>query len=81
MVATSFAASGLSLGHDKHLLLADTEEQFAEYTLHLLSDLSLRSRLAIAGAERVNQVYSWTVVGQTLMDAYELAYKSRTRNN
>jgi glycosyltransferase involved in cell wall biosynthesis len=81
VVATSFAASGLSLGHDKHLLLADTEEQFAEYTLHLLSDLSLRSRLASAGAERVNQVYSWTVVGQTLMDAYDIAYKNRRRPN
>lgn len=81
VVATSFAASGLSLGHDKHLLLADTEEQFAEYTLHLLSDLSLRSRLASAGAEQVNQVYSWTVVGQTLMDAYDIAFKSRRRTN
>jgi glycosyltransferase involved in cell wall biosynthesis len=81
VVATSFAASGLSLGHDEHLLLADTEEQFAEYALHLLSDLSLRSRLASAGAERVNQVYSWTVVGQTLMDAYDIAYKNRRRPN
>jgi len=77
VVATSFAVSGLSLEHDKHLLLADTEEQFAKYTLHLLSDLSLRSRLASVGAERVNQVYSWTVVGRILMDAYDIAYKSR----
>jgi len=81
VVATFFAASGLSLEHDKHLLLAGTGEQFVQYTLHLLSDLSLRSRLASAGAERVNQVYSWTVVGQTLMDAYEIAYKSRRRTN
>ena len=81
VVATSFAASGLSLGHDKHLLLANTEEQFAEYTLHLLSELPLRSRLASAGAERVKQLYSWTVVGQTLMDAYDIAYMSRRRSN
>lgn len=80
VVATSFAASGLSLVHDKHLLLADSEEQFAEYTLHLLNDLSLRSRLAIAGAEQVNRVYSWTVVGQTLMDTYDLAQKNRKRS-
>ena len=81
VVATSFAASGLSLGHDKHLLLANTEEQFAEYTLLLLSELPLRSRLASAGAERVKQLYSWTVVGQTLMDAYDIAYMSRRRSN
>jgi glycosyltransferase involved in cell wall biosynthesis len=80
VVATSFAASGLSLGHDKHLLLADTDEQFAEYTLHLLRDLSLRCRLSSAGAERVNQVYSWTVVGQALLDAYDIASKGRRRS-
>jgi len=81
VVATSFGASGLSLGHDTHLLLADTDEQFTEQTLHLLSDLSLRSRLASAGAKRVNEVYSWTVVGQTLMDAYDIAFTSRMRTN
>jgi len=79
VVATSFAASGLSLEHEKHLLLADTEEQFAEHTLRLLHDLSLRFRLASAGAPRVNQMYSWTIVGQALMDAYDMAYRSRRR--
>lgn len=81
VVATSFAAAGLSLGHDKHLLLADTEEQFAEYILQLLNDLSLRSRLASAGTERVSQLYSWPVVGQTLLDTYDIAYESRRRTN
>lgn len=76
VVATSFAASGLFLVHDKHLLLADAEEQFAEYTLQLLNDPSLRSRLANTGAEEVNRLYSWTVVGETLMNTYDLALKS-----
>jgi len=79
VVATKFAASGLLLEHDKHLLLADTEEQFAEHTRRLLEDPSLRSRLVSAGAERVDQLYSWTVVGQSLLDCYELACRSVPR--
>lgn len=73
VVATKFAASGLSLEHDKHLLLADTEEQFANHIRRLLDDASLRLRLANEGAKRVNQIYSWTVVGQTLLETYDLA--------
>jgi len=79
VVATNFAASGLLLEHDKHLLLADTEEQFAEHTRRLLKDPILRSRLVSAGAERVDQLYSWTVVGQSLLDCYDLAGRSVPR--
>lgn len=81
VAATSFAASGLSLEHDEHLLLSDTAEQFTENALRLLRDLSLRSRLASAGTERVSQIYSWTVVGPTLMNAYDIACKNRIRTN
>jgi glycosyltransferase involved in cell wall biosynthesis len=73
VVATPFAASGLSLEHGKHLLLADTEQMFAEHIRRLLTIPSLRSELASAGSKRVDQLYSWTVVGQTLMDAYDFA--------
>lgn len=73
VVATSFAASGLSLEHGKHLLLADSEQQFADDILGLLTTPTLRSELASAGSKRVDQLYSWTVVGQTLMDTYDLA--------
>jgi len=73
VVATPFAASGLSLEHGKHLLLADTEQKFAEHIRRLLTIPSLRSELASAGSKRVDQLYSWTLVGQTLMDAYDFA--------
>ncbi|MEO7860653.1 MAG: glycosyltransferase family 4 protein [Nitrospirales bacterium] len=73
VVATSFAASGLSLEHGKHLFLTDTEQQFADYIQELLATPALRLKLASAGSKRVDELYSWTVVGQTLMDVYELA--------
>jgi glycosyltransferase involved in cell wall biosynthesis len=79
VVATSFAASGLSLEHGKHLLLADTEQQFADDVRQLLTTPALRSELASAGSKRVDQLYSWTVVGQTLMDTYDLACQMSVR--
>lgn len=80
VVATTFAASGLSLEHGKHLLLADTEQMFAEHIRRLLAIPSLRSELASAGSKRVDQLYSWTVVGKTLMDAYDLACHSSVQD-
>lgn len=70
VVATPFAASGLSLDHGKHLLLANTESQFAESILHLLASKSLRMELSSNGATLVDRMYSWTVVADALMGAY-----------
>ncbi|BCA54092.1 Glycosyl transferase, group 1 [Nitrospira sp. KM1] len=79
VVSTPFAASGLSLEHERHLLMAETDEQFANETLRFLRDPSLRTALSIAGAECVGRLYSWTVVGQTLLDAYDIAMQNRHR--
>jgi glycosyltransferase involved in cell wall biosynthesis len=79
VVATKFAAFGLHLEHGQHLLLAATEEEFAAHIRQVLSDRPLRLRLASAGAERVDQLYSWTVVGRTLLDTYELACRTSGR--
>jgi len=75
VVSTPFAASGLSLEHERHLLLGDTDEQFTDATLRLLRYPSLRAELARAGADRVDRLYSWTVVGRTLLDAYDMALR------
>lgn len=76
VVATSFAASGLSVEHGKHLLLADTDEKFADAIQYLLREPSLRMELAISGAKRVDEMYSWTVIGQALLDTYDLAIRT-----
>jgi len=78
VVATAFAASGLSLRHDAHLLLADSEDQFARAVLELLGDEVLRVRLSRAGADRVHEVYSWAVVARALIDAYKFASENQT---
>lgn len=73
VVATPFAAYGLSVEHGKHLLFAETDEKFADSIQSLLRKPSLRGKLAASGTQRIDEMYSWTVVGRALLDAYELA--------
>ena len=77
VVATPFAASGLSLEHGNHLLFGETPEQFADHTLRLLANPCLRSQLAGSGLRRVNELYAWAVVGQSLLNSYDSACRSR----
>lgn len=81
VVSTKFAASGLDLEDGKHLLFGKTEAQFAEHTVLLLTNSAMRSALAASGAERVNQLYSWSVVGITLLDTYELAMRKYSQQS
>ena len=70
IVSTTFAASGLGLCDEKHLLLADTPNDFACKTSRLLSDRAQRVYLARGGREIVVSAYSWEVIGKQLREAY-----------
>ena len=78
VLATTFAASGLSLHDGQHLLIADTPGTFVERTMQLLSDSPLRLRLARGAIDVVRRTYSWDTIGHSLVSAYEEAiYKSK----
>ena len=73
VVSTTFAASGLLLHHERHLLLADTSDSFARAILLLLETRSLRQSLSAEGRQVVASIYSWEVIGHNLSHAYALA--------
>ena len=73
LVGTTFACSGISVDHEKHVLLADTPEDFVNQTLRVLADPVLRANLAARGRELVCNEYSWSVVGKSLLLAYSEA--------
>lgn len=62
VVATSQGAEGLAVQHDKHLLIADTPEAFAEAVVRLLKEPGLRKRLADNAYQLVREEYDWAVV-------------------
>ena len=78
--STTFAASGLGLCDQQHLLMADTSEAFTNKTVQLLSNRAQRVQLASVGREIVMSTYSWEVIGERLREAYLAASAKRLRN-
>ncbi len=78
VVSTTFAASGLSLTNRDHLLLADSPNEFIDHILQLLTNRSLREVLSSHGHELVKSKFSWPIIAQSLLGAYEDA---RSRAN
>lgn len=79
LVSTSIGCEGLDVRHDEHLLIADTPEDFARATIGLLGDPRRRLELGRAARSVVERLYSWPVVGRTLLEAYGHAIAARGR--
>ena len=62
VVSTTVGAYGLMLEHGRHLLIADTAEDFAECCIRLLQDRALSGELAEAGWQRFIKRYTWDAV-------------------
>lgn len=58
VVSTTIGAEGLNAVHRSHLLIADTEEAFAEACLDLLANYELSGRLTAEGLALVQENYS-----------------------
>ena len=63
IVSTTIGAEGLPVTHGKDILLADQPEDFAQQTVQLLQNESLRNQLGAAARSLVEQHYSWGRVG------------------
>ena len=59
VVATTKAVEGLEVEHGRHVLIADTAEQFGAEVLRLFDDPALAARLTAAGRELVQHRYAW----------------------
>lgn len=64
VVATAKGAEGLDVTNGDHLLLANTPEAFAQYTIDLLADPAMRNRLAASARCLVEARYDWATIGQ-----------------
>ncbi len=77
VVSTTFAASGLSLSHEEHLILANTPAEFIAGIVRLLTNGALRHNLSNAGRAIVGNTYSWEIIGHSLAQAYATAATRR----
>lgn len=71
IVATTIAVEGIKVIPNKHVLIADTPEQFVVQIVKLIEDKDLRERLSVEGRKLVEENYDWSIIGQKLNNIYE----------
>ena len=59
MVSTTIGCEGIAVQDGRHLLIADTPEEFAQATLRLLNDKSLADELGRNGRRLVQSIYDY----------------------
>lgn len=69
VVSTTLGAEGLGAIDGKHLLLADSPQEFARAVMSLLSDDSLHARVRQAARTLYEQRFTWTAVWKRLEEA------------
>lgn len=69
VVSTAIGAEGLPVADDRHLLIADGPQAFANAVVRLLEDTTCRSRLGRAARDLVASRFDWAVVASELETA------------
>ncbi|MCL4538729.1 MAG: glycosyltransferase family 4 protein [Bacteroidetes bacterium] len=69
IVSTSVGAEGIDVQDGKHLLLADSPEEFADKIVLLNSSPDLRRDLGENARKLVSEKYTWDSVGRKLIEA------------
>ena len=68
VVATSKGAEGLDVEDGRHLLIADTPDEFAQAVIRLLQSPELRTSLGRNGRQLVAERYDWPVALPHFLD-------------
>jgi glycosyltransferase involved in cell wall biosynthesis len=70
IVSTRIGAEGIDVVHEKHALLADSDEDFAAQTLRMLGDAGLSRRLGEQARKLAEDSYAWPSLAGRLEDFY-----------
>jgi glycosyltransferase involved in cell wall biosynthesis len=71
IVSTSIGCEGLDARDGENLLVRDTPDSIADAIVSLLRDEALRRRLERGARETAEQIYSWRVIGRSMLRDYE----------
>jgi sugar transferase (PEP-CTERM/EpsH1 system associated) len=78
VVVAAQAAAALDARPGRDLLVANSANEFAEFTLRLVNDPDLRTTLSQSGRIYVEQQHDWRVVTNRLVNFYQQVISSRT---
>ena len=71
VVSTSMGAEGLDCIHEKHLLIADTPEDFADAIMRIFEDNELVENLRTYARQLIEDRYSWKIAASDFTDLVE----------
>jgi polysaccharide biosynthesis protein PslH len=77
VVSTSIGAEGLDVEHGKHLLIADSPDNFAAAVVKLLREPAYRGKLSLEGRRLVEEKYSWKMLAAQLELEWQTAVSRR----
>lgn len=70
IVSTSIGCEGIEVEDNRHLLIRDDADSFAEAVIQLMEDRLLREKLVYYGYEQVVDLYDWKVIGRSIDEAF-----------
>jgi sugar transferase (PEP-CTERM/EpsH1 system associated) len=71
VISTAVGAEGIPATHGHEILIADDAQSFANQVARVITDSSLRNRIARTGLELARSKFDWQSIQQTLLDIYE----------
>ena len=70
VVSTSIGVEGLEVVDGKHLLIADTKDQFAKAVVRVLRDSELAAALSSEARKLVVERYDWDAIAARQLEIY-----------
>ncbi|HEY3423768.1 MAG TPA: glycosyltransferase family 4 protein [Negativicutes bacterium] len=70
VVSTSIGSEGLGVTHSKNIMIADTPENFAKYTVELMKNEAQREEQSNLARHFVENFYSWERIAGTMSKTY-----------
>jgi glycosyltransferase involved in cell wall biosynthesis len=74
VIATTLSLDGIAVNDGQEVLIANTDDEFVDVTMHLLGDTEKRERLGANGRALIEAQYSWSQVAER----YESVYREIT---
>ena len=71
VVSTKLGCMGLNVTNQKNILIAESSSEFAEKTIHLISNKKEREKIGAAGKKMVEKNYTWEVIFDRVRRIYQ----------